>query len=42
MPEVLNDTMLSDIIIIILIPGRYLYCCHHDHRSLQEFTRFIW
>ena len=29
-------------IIIIIIPRRYLWCCHHGIAPLREFTRFIW
>ena len=29
-------------IIIIIIPQRYSWCCHHGIAPLQEFTQFIW
>ena len=29
------------VIIIIIIPGQCLWCCHHDLQSLPEFTRFL-
>jgi len=31
----------DELLIIIIMPRRYLWCCHHGVAPLREFTRFI-